>query len=105
MTGENIGDLAHVRRSVRDILLTPLRSRAMRPEYGSNLPELVDAPLNSVTLLRMKAATVSALARWEPRIVVQKVTVTVAAGVAAINLYGTYAPTGEAVALEGVTAL
>lgn len=71
--GRRIGDVAHIRQSVRDILTTPVGSRVMRREYGSLLPDLIDQPLNGATLLRAYAATVMALVRWEPRIRVARV--------------------------------
>lgn len=72
-TGRRLGDLAHIRQSVRDILTTPVGARVMRREYGSLLPDLIDQPLNGATLLRAYAATVMALVRWEPRIRVTRV--------------------------------
>lgn len=67
-TGRPLGDVAHIRQSVRDILVTPVGSRVMRREYGSLLPDLIDQPLHGATRMRAYAATVMALARWEPRI-------------------------------------
>ena len=52
----------------RDTLPTPLRSGAMRRDYGSLLPDLIDAPLNDATLLQAYAASIMAIIRWEPRI-------------------------------------
>ncbi|MCY1379971.1 hypothetical protein D9M69_677410 [compost metagenome] len=40
----------------------------MRREYGSQLFELIDQPLNDHTRLRAYAATALALMRWEPRL-------------------------------------
>lgn len=71
--GRTLSDLAHIRQSIRDILTTPIGSRVMRRDYGSLLPELIDQPLNGATLLRAQAATVLALARWEPRIRIDRV--------------------------------
>jgi phage baseplate assembly protein W len=34
-SGRTIEDMAHIRQSVSDILLTPVGSRVMRSEYGS----------------------------------------------------------------------
>jgi hypothetical protein len=72
-TGRPLGDIDHIRQSVRDILTTPIGSRLMRREYGSLLPDLVDQPLNGATLLRAYAATVMALVRWEPRLRITRV--------------------------------
>ncbi|MCT2388626.1 GPW/gp25 family protein [Erwinia pyrifoliae] len=54
--------------SVRDVLTTPLASRIMRRDYGSLIPELLDAPQNEVTRLQCMSAAVIALTQWEPRI-------------------------------------
>ncbi|GHD59856.1 GPW/gp25 family protein [Jeongeupia chitinilytica] len=67
-SGRSIGDLDHIRQSVRCILTTPLGSRVMRRDFGSLLPDLVDAPMNAVTIQRARAATVMAVQRWEPRL-------------------------------------
>ena len=67
-TGRAACDVAHIRQSVRDILTTPIGSRAMRRDYGSLIPELIDQPANPATRLRLMSASVSALVKWEPRI-------------------------------------
>lgn len=72
--GRRLDSLAHIQQSVADILSTPIGSRVMRREYGSLLPELIDQPLNGPTALRAYAATVVALMKWEPRILVQQIT-------------------------------
>ena len=78
---------AHLVQSIGDILTTPLGSRVLRRTYGSDLPDLIDQPLNPRTRLRIFAATAMALLRWEPRIRLKKVTLRVgAAGVAALDL-------------------
>lgn len=67
-TGRTMSALAHIRQSVTDILTTPIGSRLMRRRYGSEVPELMDQPLNSATVLRIYAATAYAIRLWEPRI-------------------------------------
>ncbi|MGD7217400.1 GPW/gp25 family protein, partial [Ralstonia pseudosolanacearum] len=67
-TGRALADQPHVVQSVRDILSTPIGSRVMRRDYGSEVPGLIDQPLNPATRLRTMSAAVSALVRWEPRI-------------------------------------
>lgn len=72
-TGLTIADeQTHIRQSIADILQTPVGSRVMRREYGSQLFELIDRPLNSVLLLQIAAASVMALQRWEPRVEVSR---------------------------------
>ena len=72
-TGKPLDGTAHLAQSVADILTTPIGSRVMRRDYGSLLPELVDAPANPSTRLALFAATAVALSRWEPRIRIRKV--------------------------------
>jgi len=74
-SGTAMTELAHIQQSVADILTTPLGSRIMRRDYGSLIPELIDAPLTTLTRQRLIAATAQALARWEPRLQIEQVTV------------------------------
>ncbi|MEM4990646.1 GPW/gp25 family protein [Collimonas sp. H4R21] len=67
-TGRSMSRLAHIQQSLADILTTPIGSRVMRREYGSEVPELIDQPLNGATVLRIYAATAYAVLRWEHRI-------------------------------------
>ena len=67
--GRPLSGLAHIRQSLADILTTPIGSRVMRRDYGSEVPELIDQPLNGATTLRLFAATAHAVMLWEPRIV------------------------------------
>lgn len=73
-TGKALTGLDHILQSCRDILLTRLGTRLARRTYGSLLPELVDHPGNGANMLRLKAATVMALAKWEPRIEIKAIT-------------------------------
>ncbi|MHB0819832.1 GPW/gp25 family protein [Stutzerimonas stutzeri] len=73
ITGAAIDSTAHIAQSIGDILTTPIGSRVMRREYGSLLPDLIDAPLNDATRLLAYAAVAMALLRWEPRIRLSRV--------------------------------
>ncbi|KKO65363.1 25-like lysozyme [Janthinobacterium sp. KBS0711] len=75
-TGRSLTGLGHLRQSVADILTTPIGSRIRRRRYGSEVPELIDQPLNSATQLRIYAATAFALRRWEPRLQLSSVQLT-----------------------------
>lgn len=103
-TGKALGGLDHLKQSVRDILLTPLGTRVMRRDYGSRLFELIDAPMNSQTIIEIIAATAEALAKWEPRIVVERVVLDAGAesGRIALTLYGKYRPDGKPITLDGI---
>lgn len=67
-TGGAIADLRHIWQSMRDILTTPIGTRVMRRRYGSEVPMLIDQPMNDVTRLRVMSASVAAIVRWEPRV-------------------------------------
>ena len=58
---------AHVLQSIEDILTTPIGTRVMRREYGSDLPLLVGRPMTPENVLLVYAATALAIAAWEPR--------------------------------------
>lgn len=72
-TGRAIGLDEHLTQSITDILTTPKGSRVMRRDYGSDLPELIDAPMNGETVIDVFAATAEALDAWEPRIKLRRV--------------------------------
>lgn len=67
-TERNIEDCIHI------ILSTSVGERIYRPTFGSRLSELVFAPMNTSTLLRIRLYVEEALKLWEPRIVVDAVT-------------------------------
>lgn len=67
-TGLRLSDNEHLAQSIKDILTTPVGSRIARREYGSLLPELIDAPTHDRTLLQVYAAAATAIMRWEPRL-------------------------------------
>lgn len=72
-TGSNFNaESDHIKQSISDILITPVGTRVMRREYGSQLFELIDRPLNSVLALQIAAASVMALKKWENRIEVTR---------------------------------
>jgi phage baseplate assembly protein W len=67
-TGHPVSELEHIRQSVIKIVTTPVGSRVMRRDYGSQIPALIDAPINDRIRLLVMAATATAVIRWEPRI-------------------------------------
>lgn len=89
-TGKPISRAEHIQQSIGDILSTPIGSRVMRREYGSLLPELMDAPINGALVVRIYTATVAALTKWEPRITVERVSLIFDAnGKALLSVYYT----------------
>ncbi|MCL2020931.1 MAG: GPW/gp25 family protein [Betaproteobacteria bacterium] len=67
-TGVPLEELEHIRQSVAKIVTTPIGTRVMRRDYGSRVPDLIDAPINARVRLLVMAATATALIKWEPRI-------------------------------------
>ena len=89
-TGAAIEGDEHLQQSVEDILTTPIGSRLMRRDYGSPLFELVDAPTTPSVVQQFFAAVAVALHRWEPRLLLTRVFVTLGA-----------APSEVTIAVEG----
>lgn len=90
-TGKAVDGTAHLAQSIADILTTPIGSRVMRRDYGSQLPALIDAPFTTATRIRLYAATAAALMRWEPRIQLDRIAMTLgtAPGVVVVTVQGT----------------
>lgn len=88
-TGKALSGWAHVQQSLEDILTTPLGSRVMRHDYGCRLFDLIDQPLTPALTLSLYAATAEAIARWEPRFLLHRVTwVSQTAGAITLALHG-----------------
>ncbi len=66
-TGKPLAGADHLRQSIADILSTPLGTRLCRRDYGSELPELFDQPMNELGRIRVFAATAGAIMRQERR--------------------------------------
>ena len=67
-TGQALQGLEHLRQSVTNIITTRIGSRVMRRPYGSRVFDIIDHPANPSSVLKLYAATVDALLRWEPRL-------------------------------------
>ncbi|AUY33540.1 phage baseplate protein [Pseudomonas soli] len=90
-TGLPLSGVAHLRQSIEDILTTPLGSRRMRPEYGSQLRRYVDLPVNEGWKSAVQAEVARALGRWEPRLKLERVkVVAVLDGQVSLALSGRY---------------
>ena len=101
-TGRTLESRQQLAQSIADVLTTPIGSRVMRREYGSQLADLIDWPLNSATRLQAYAATAMALMRWEPRIRLSRVQLTLGdvAGQAILDLEGTLTDNNEPLSLR-----
>ena len=101
--GEYLDDITHLKQSIIDILSTPIGSRVLNRDYGSNLYKLIDAPMNKYLYQRIYAAVVEALDRWEPRIKVTKLSI-ISANEGKINLKieANYLIKQEKISIDGV---
>ena len=66
-SGRALAGREHLSQSARDILTTPVGSRAMLRAYGSRVFQLTDRPMNGVLIALIIAESADALRRWEPR--------------------------------------
>ena len=64
-----------VRQQIQVILRTRPGEQLMRPEFGGGLEEFLNEPNTIVTRRRIHDTIVDALARWEPRIILDRVDV------------------------------
>jgi uncharacterized protein len=96
------GGIAMVRReqeleeAIRLVLSTAYGERPMRPEFGCGIHDLVFAPADATTAGRISYEVRMSLARWEPRIDVNEVQVTISDDDAStLYIDIRYSPTGE----------
>lgn len=69
-------ELESIQQSLADILMTPIGSRIARRDYGSHLPRLLDQPLSGDTTLMLYAAATIAIMRWESRVRLTRIALT-----------------------------
>lgn len=96
-TAKPLSDWDHVAQSIAVILTTPIGSRVMRRDFGSELFDLIDAKMTARTILAIYGAAATAIARWEPRyrLVQASVSSASADGRIALELFGVYYPRGH----------
>lgn len=74
-TGKYLNDLDHLKQSIVDLLTTPIGSRVICRDYGPNLFQLIDMPVNRILFSRIYAAVAEAIDKWEPMSKVEKITI------------------------------
>lgn len=104
--GQRIEGIAWLRQRLADVMTTPIGSRVMRREYGSELFNLIDQPMSSGWRVQIYAAVakavenpVNGLADFKVR---QVLVNTLADGQAELDVYGVYVPTNDLVKVEGI---
>lgn len=65
-----------LKENLKQILLTEVGERIMRRDYGGGLWSLVNDPNNSALRAIAQHQVAKSIAQWEPRVVLQEVTVT-----------------------------
>jgi phage baseplate assembly protein W len=104
-TGKYLNDLEHLKQSIVDILTTPVGSRVMRRDYGSNLFYLTDKPINKELFSQIYAAVADAIEKWEPRLKLEKITIVeIKEGRITLSLKGVYLLTQQTININEVIA-
>ena len=65
--------LASIEESIKDILLTPLGSRVMLPDYGSRIFELIDRKVDDEFRADLACYVIEAIEKWETRVKIDEV--------------------------------
>jgi len=92
-TGGVVEGWDSVVQSIQTILATRLNTRVFRRDFGSEVPALVDAPMNDANVLALYVAVAGALENWEPRFELSDVQIEGAAdGIITMVLSGVYHP-------------
>ncbi|RKF36150.1 GPW/gp25 family protein [Paraburkholderia fungorum] len=90
-TGKPITGLVHLKQSIGDILSTRKGTRRERPEYGSDVPRMVDLPISRGWISSAQSEAARAIGRWEPRIKVSRVAVaSIVDGKVTFRIQGVY---------------
>ncbi|MGQ7939080.1 GPW/gp25 family protein [Paraburkholderia sp. D1E] len=90
-TGMPITGVDHLKQSIGDILSTRKGTRRERPEYGCDIPRMVDLPVTRGWISTVQAEAARAIGRWEPRIRLSRVMVlSVLDGSATFRIQGVY---------------
>lgn len=99
-TGQVLSGWPHVLQSIEVILSTRIGARVMRRWFGSDIPALLGRNMDVPTVVRFWAAICIALALWEPRFKITKISATgstdgMRAGAIGFSVAGIYYPRGH----------
>jgi phage baseplate assembly protein W len=92
-SGAPIFGWAHVVQSIETILATRINTRVFMRQFGSEIPAMVDMPMNDANILALYVAVAEAIDQWEPRFELTDVSLSPsAAGVMELQLKGNHLP-------------
>lgn len=101
--GRYLDDLEHLKQSIVDILTTPIGSRVICRDYGSNLFKLTDQPVNRDLFPKIYAAVAEALGKWEPRLKLERIRiVSIKEGHIILSLSAVYLVTQQKIELREI---
>jgi phage baseplate assembly protein W len=92
-TGASVEGWAHAVQSIETILVTRLNTRVFMRQFGSDVPAMVDMPMNDANIMALYVSVAEAIDRWEPRFELTDVTVSAGQdGVIFLQLKGNHLP-------------
>lgn len=100
--GDVVEQLEDIHQCIRTILSTPQGSDPHRPDFAVRLLDWVDRPITEVRATMVRDA-LRAIARWEPRATVKRVTVEVGTDGASLALTVYWVPSN--IESDGTTQL
>lgn len=68
-------DVEAINNAIKNILFTAIGTVPGKPEFGSNLNELIFLPMDASTISMMKRVITESIRRWESRIVIDSVVI------------------------------
>ncbi|MDA0902624.1 MAG: GPW/gp25 family protein [Proteobacteria bacterium] len=101
--GKDISAIDHLKQSISNILTTPIGSRVMRRDYGSNLFNRIDQPINGELISGIYLDIIESLFTWEPRFEVEQMIVQdINKGKIILDIQGSFLSNGEKITLENI---
>lgn len=97
ITGKLISGWRHVEQSIWVLLTTSKKSRVMRRQVGAGVPRFVDSPMNPVNIIDLYASVAKAIADYEPRFRVSRMSIESVSqgGQISVAIQGVYFPRGH----------
>lgn len=87
----------YLKQSIYDLINTTVGSRVMRRNYGTNIMDFIDAPINELMLIRIQAYLASIILFQEKNILLKKLYIQQKLATLSIIIEGNFIPSGNAV--------